>query len=78
MRLVNIMSNNFHKLYIKGVVLYFSYETLIGLVSGNMTLVTKNEWGRTTGKHINYIKRNHSDYLEINHNDLLQYASELF
>ena len=55
MRLENI-SNNFHRVYIAGVVLTFSYETLVAVRSGNLKLVTNEKYSRTTSKYINQIQ----------------------
>ncbi len=77
MRLISIM-NNFNSVIIKDVILYFSYETLIGVSKGSTTLVAKNEWSRTTGKHINYIKNLHNNYLEVKHEEILEFANSLF
>lgn len=42
-----------------GITLYFSYETLIafeGFIGGSsQKVVIKNQWGVTTGKHLNFI-----------------------
>lgn len=46
---------NFSMLYFEGVKLWFSYETLVGVRVAGKTLVAKNAWGPTTGKHLNYI-----------------------
>ena len=77
MRLISIM-NNFNSVIIKDVILYFSYETLIGISRGSTTLVAKNEWSRTTGKHINYIKKLHNSYFEVEHEEVLEFANSLF
>jgi len=49
-------SNNFTKVSTKDGVYAFSYDTLVAFkhVSGSWT-VSKNEWGNTTGKHLNSI-----------------------
>ena len=40
---------------------YFSYETLIAFRSNKTGLVVmENYWGTTTGKHLNWINRDHS------------------
>ena len=40
---------------IKDLKLYFSYDTIVAFyIKGELT-VRKNEWGSTTGKHLNWI-----------------------
>lgn len=53
-----LMSNNFHSVTLGNVTLYFSYHTCIGVDDGKNVSVRANEWGTTTGKHINYLKNN--------------------
>lgn len=77
MRLNNIMSNNFHSITIRGVTLYFSYETLIGVNKENTTLVAKNEWSRTTGKHLNFIKDLYEGVLEVDQEEVEEFAYKL-
>lgn len=52
------ISNNFHKLVWPGkeCAIYYSYETLVAFtdLKGNH-YVRQNEWGNTTGKHLNLI-----------------------
>lgn len=72
MKLVKIM-NNFHLLSLTNVDVYYSYETPIAFIDdNNLTLISNNEWGVTTGKHINYVKRNTEEYKQIPHNELIQ------
>lgn len=77
MRLISIM-NNFNSVIIKDVILYFSYETLIGVSKGSTTLIAKNEWSRTTGKHINYIKKLHNSYFEVEYKEIEEFVNSLF
>ena len=55
MRLKNIRPN-FNRLQLGFGDVYFSYETPIAFqaVSGPL-IVRENEWGPTTGKHLNYL-----------------------
>lgn len=55
MRLKNIRPN-FNELEMGTLTVYFSYETPIGFTDefGN-TVVRENDWGPTTGKHLNHI-----------------------
>ena len=40
----------------KGNDFYFSYETLVAFrPAGHRVVIRKNEWGTTTGKHLNWI-----------------------
>lgn len=38
-----------------GVILFFSYQTLIGFSVNGKRYVSENLWGPTTGKHLNAI-----------------------
>lgn len=55
MKLTQIM-NNFHELQHKGTKLWFSYETPIAIQRAGRVYISENQWGRATGKHINYVK----------------------
>lgn len=48
-----------------GITLYYSYDTIVafrGVIDGNYRLVVhKNEWGVTTGKHLNMIDGGNKD-----------------
>jgi hypothetical protein len=48
---------NFTNVTIGDVELWFSYRTLIGFQTSETAgrIVRENEWGPTTGKHLNYI-----------------------
>ena len=49
-------AKNFNKVEIGDLELYFSYETCIGFRTSKTGLVvSKNIWGSTTGKHLNWI-----------------------
>ncbi len=56
----NIMSNNFNMVSINGVNIYFSYQTAIGVMSGGKSVISVNDWGPTTGKHLNYLEQDKS------------------
>jgi len=45
---------NFTEVDLNGTLFYFSYSTLIA-VQDRELLIRYNEWGPTTGKHLNYI-----------------------
>lgn len=78
MELINIMSNNFHFVTIKNITLYFSYEALIAVRRKDTLLISKNEWSKTTDKHINYLKETNKNYIEVNHEEVLEFANSLF
>lgn len=49
------------KLYIGNVTLWFSYRTLVAFqVCGSEKVIRHNDWGQTTGKHLNWIDPDHS------------------
>ena len=54
MRLENIRAN-FNRLSTKDIDVYFSYETPIAFTANNLTHIRENDWGPTTGRHLNYI-----------------------
>ena len=65
--------DNFTCINIGNITLYFSYETIIAFATPESGLiVSKNEWGTTTGKHLNYICPDHKKRVEF------QEFSELF
>jgi hypothetical protein len=47
-----------------GLKLYYSYTTIIAFCSNGKLFVRKNDWGMTTGKHLNFIDRNKEARLE--------------
>jgi peptidyl-tRNA hydrolase len=63
------ISANLYECHINDKIYWFSYDTLIGYHRNGVTLVAKNTWGNTTGKHINYIKE-HYNCLVISEDDL--------
>lgn len=74
MQLTKIM-NNFHVLTIGAHELYFSYETLIAIAHKEVAMVSENIWSQTTGKHINYLKR--EGFQIIDNQSLQQYSDEI-
>jgi hypothetical protein len=74
MRLKQI-SPNFHALEAGGHIVWFSYETPIGYTNhiGSSTpiFISENEWSRTTGKHLNFIKGDGDNVKEVTHLHLL-------
>lgn len=71
MKLVKIM-NNFHSVNLGSSEVFFSYETPIGIIDmDDNVFVSTNDWSRTTGKHINWIKKIDINYAQIPHQDLL-------
>lgn len=53
-KLVNICPN-FHRAEFKNVDIYFSYETIVAYRKDGYITAAKNQWGSTTGKHLNMI-----------------------
>jgi len=49
---------NFHVVYLGEVKFYFSYETLIAYRIGETLTISKNDWSKTTGNHLNKICAN--------------------
>ena len=54
MRLEQIKSN-FNILNMGHISIWFSYETPIAFSSYGQIFIRKNDWGPTTGKHLNHI-----------------------
>lgn len=50
---------------------YFSYETPIALVKNGEVMITENNWGPTTGKHINQVKRMYPEHIIVTHDNLM-------
>lgn len=48
-------AKNFNSVTIGNIKLYFSYETCIAFEKDGKMVVTANNWGNTTGKHLNWI-----------------------
>lgn len=75
MKLTQIM-NNFHALeWSDDITVYLSYEVPIALDIKGKSYVAKNQWSKTTGKHINWYKQNvranYREPEEVEHDDLL-------
>jgi len=49
---------------VNGVTFYLSYETVVAVSYGLGLKVIKNQWGPTTGKHLNWISTDHSIRLD--------------
>ena len=54
---------NFTRVTVGDLTLWFSYQTCVAFNAhdGNGPVVRKNEWGPTTGKHLNYIDNMRKD-----------------
>ena len=48
----------------KGITLFYSYDTIIAYRQDGETIARVNDWGSTTGKHLNAIEPNHSARIE--------------
>jgi len=51
---------------IKGMTLYFSYQTVVAFrnARGYELVISKNVWGTTTGRHLNWINPDHKIRIE--------------
>ena len=75
MKLTKIM-NNFNALeWDDDITIYFSYETPVAICVKGKSYVAKNQWSKTTGKHINWCKQNigtrYEEPEEVEHDELL-------
>lgn len=54
-------------------IIYFSYETAIAYYDyiQEETVVSKNIWTRTTGKHLSFIKATTSKHVELPHSEFI-------
>ena len=48
-------NNKAHVITIDNIVIYYSYETIIGVMSDKFTGRSENFWGPTSGKHFNQL-----------------------
>jgi len=57
---------------IQGIAYYFSYSTCIAVLADGKLSYARNEWGPTTGKHINWAKAagGFQDSEQVNASDL--------
>lgn len=68
---------NFKALKIGSIVIYYSYDTIIGFYTPNTKLcVTENMWGTTTDRHLNMISEKkdrlpRKEFLNILNNTIL-------
>lgn len=54
---------NFVRVDLKDVDIYFSYKTVIAYRKNGYIIARENDWGTTTGKHLNMISKNKKDRL---------------
>ncbi len=40
---------------IRGLTVYFSYNTPVAFIGGNGLIIRENDWSTTTGRHLNWI-----------------------
>lgn len=74
------ITNNFSKLIVDNATIWFSYETPIAFkvkYSINDTFIAKNQWSRTSGKHINRVKEEVEWYTEVDYKDLVSLINNL-
>ena len=50
------IKSNFAKISLGETALYFSYATLVAFEHEGRTICIENQWGPTTGKHLNYVE----------------------
>lgn len=63
------IQSNFYSVDIKEITIYFSYQTPIAFRHCGKLFISINEWGTTTGKHLNILNRDHK--IRIDHAMLL-------
>lgn len=51
---------NFTQVRLPDLTIWFSYETPIAFENSHALVVRENDWGPTTGKHLNYIDPDNS------------------
>ena len=51
----NHIASNFYDVNIGSLQIWFSYKTPIAFKSFGQIFIRENDWGPTTGKHLNYI-----------------------
>lgn len=70
------LGNSLHGLEVGSRTYYFSYETLIAVYESEGSFhISENEWGVTTGKHLNSI--NPDKKVRIPHAELMEKYSDL-
>ena len=47
--------DNFTRVTVKGLSLWFSYDTVVAFTHKGRKVVRQNDWSTTTGKHLNFI-----------------------
>lgn len=52
------------KIEVNNAYIYFSYKTVIAIMTNGKLYITENVWGRTTGKHLNSINDDKSIRLD--------------
>lgn len=54
-------AKNFNRVTVGRIDLYFSYETVVAFqLGGEDIVISENNWGTTTGKHLNWINTDKS------------------
>lgn len=70
------IQTNFHSIMLgDSTTLYFSYETLIAIRHNGKLHISQNEWGTTTGKHLNWI--NNDKPIRIKSSEVSQIAENI-
>ena len=52
---LELIKQNFNKVVLKNLILYFSYKTIIAFNYNGLITISKNVWSKTTGRHLNYV-----------------------
>jgi hypothetical protein len=60
------LCNNFRKLNINGLTLYFSYNTCVAFRKDYVLYCTENIWRTVTGKHLNMICPDKAERMDNN------------
>lgn len=76
MKIEQIDSKQMYILTIKSAKVYFSYETPIAVDAGDgRVFITTNNWGSTTGRHINIVRRMFYSPETVSHSNLVDFIN---
>ena len=65
---------NFTRLDMGEITIYFSYQTPIAFIKDHGLTIRENNWGPTTGKHLNYVNSTSERVPTVQFDSLLQAA----
>jgi len=63
-RISKYMNNKLVRVEIRGLTLWFSYETIVALIYKAELYIIENYWSNTTGRHLNFIDEDKSIRLD--------------